>query len=144
MNRYRRTATTVSLINYHFVFCSRYRRRIFLIPKLEERFKQITRDVCAENGIDILAMECHIDHVQLFLSALSQISIPEIMNLIKGRTSYIIRNEFPQVRFMPSPWTRSYFVSTAGNVSAETIRWYVETQKTRSQKGDEYHAYSKT
>ena len=66
MNRYRRTATTVSFINYHFVFCSRY-RRIFLIPKLEERFKQITRDVCAENGIDILAMECHIDHVHLFL-----------------------------------------------------------------------------
>ncbi len=132
MNRYRRTTTTVSLINYHFVFCPRYRRKIFLIPKLEERFKQIIHDICAENGIGILAMECHIDHVHLFLSALPQISIPEIMNLIKGRTSYIIRKEFPQVRFMPSLWTRSYFVSTAGNVSVETIRWYVETQKTRS------------
>ena len=132
MNRYRRTTTTVSLINYHFVFCPRYRRKIFLIPKLEERFKQIIHDICAENGIGILAMECHIDHVHLFLSALPQISIPEIMNLIKGRTSYIIRKEFPQVRFMPSLWTRSYFVSTAGNVSVETIRWYGETQKTRS------------
>ncbi|MCY9502365.1 IS200/IS605 family transposase, partial [Paenibacillus larvae] len=27
MQEYRRTATTVSLINYHFVFCPRYRRK---------------------------------------------------------------------------------------------------------------------
>ncbi|MCI7322723.1 MAG: IS200/IS605 family transposase, partial [Lachnospiraceae bacterium] len=34
-NDYKRTATTVSLINYHFVFCPRYRRKIFLIPGVE-------------------------------------------------------------------------------------------------------------
>ncbi|MCY9774255.1 IS200/IS605 family transposase, partial [Paenibacillus larvae] len=28
MQEYRRTATTVSLINYHFVFCPRYRRKV--------------------------------------------------------------------------------------------------------------------
>ncbi|MEC1957082.1 IS200/IS605 family transposase, partial [Bacillus anthracis] len=27
--------------------------------------------------------------------------------------------------------TRSYFISTAGNVSSETIQYYVESQKTR-------------
>jgi len=29
-NEYLKTKTTVSLINYHFVFCPRYRRKIFL------------------------------------------------------------------------------------------------------------------
>ncbi len=33
-NKYRKTITTVSLINYHFVFCPRYRRKIFDIQKL--------------------------------------------------------------------------------------------------------------
>ena len=42
-----------------------------------------------------------------------------------------LRKEFPQLNAMPSLWTRSYFVSTAGNVSSETIKWYVNTQKTR-------------
>ncbi|MEB8734182.1 IS200/IS605 family transposase, partial [Bacillus cereus] len=38
MNDYRRAKTTVSLLNYHFVFCPRYRRKIFLNAKVEERF----------------------------------------------------------------------------------------------------------
>ena len=129
---YRRTATTVSLIRYHFVFCTYRRRKIFLIPGIEDRFKELVRDICAENDIEILAMECHADHVHMFVSALPQLSIPEIMKLIKGYTSVHLREEFTQLRFVRNLWTRSYFVSTAGNVSAETIQRYVETQKTRS------------
>ena len=129
---YRRTATTVSLIRYHFVFCTYRRRKIFLIPGIEDRFKELVRDICKENDIEILAMECHVDHVHMFVSALPQLSIPEIMKLIKGYTSVQLREEFTRLRFVRNLWTRSYFVSTAGNVSAETIQRYVETQKTRS------------
>lgn len=45
-NKYRHTNTTVSLINYHFVFCPRYRRKIFLIPNVEERFKELVKIKC--------------------------------------------------------------------------------------------------
>ena len=129
---YRRTATTVSFLNYHIVFCPARRRRIFDIPGVEQRFKELVTEVCAKEDIRILAMECHHDHTHLFLNALPQQSIPDIMNLLKGATSYTLRTEFPELRHMDRLWTRSYFVSTAGNVSAETIRRYVETQKTRS------------
>ena len=47
-NDYRHTNTTVSLINYYFVFCPRYRRKIFLIPKIEQRFKTLVNDKCNE------------------------------------------------------------------------------------------------
>lgn len=130
-NLYRQTKTTTSLIHYHFVFCPRYRRKVFLIPGLETRFKELVQEVCEEHEIEILAMECHKDHVHLFLSALPQFSIPEIMQSIKGKTSRMLRMEFPELAKMPSLWTRSYFVSTAGNVSSKTIEWYVNTQKTR-------------
>jgi len=46
-------------------------------------------------------------------------------------SSKLIRKEFDELSKMPSLWTRSYFVSTAGNVSSETIKKYVESQKTR-------------
>lgn len=130
-NEYKRTQTTVSLINYHFVFCPRYRRKIFNIPHLEDRFKELVIAECEKQGIEILAMECHIDHVHMFVSVLPTMSIVSIMKHVKGCTSHILRNEFPQLKAMPSLWTRSYFVSTAGNVSSETIKWYVNTQKTR-------------
>ena len=130
-NQYKHTATTVSLINYHFVFCPRYRRKIFDIPELEQRFREITMAECEKAGIEILAMECHHDHVHMFVSVLPTHDIPGIMNTVKGSSSRILRAEFSELSKMPGLWTRSYFVSTAENVSSETIKWYVETQKTR-------------
>ena len=53
------------------------------------------------------------------------------MQKIKGVTSRVLRDEFFQLKKMPSLWTRSYFVSTAGNVCSETIKRYVESQKAR-------------
>lgn len=131
-DEYTRTATTVSLINYHFVFCPKYRRKIFNIPMVEDRFKELVGNICDSNSICILAMECHIDHVHLFLRCLPTQSPSEVMKLIKGGTSYTLRREFKCLTHMPTLWTRSYFVSTAGNVCSDTIRRYVETQKTRS------------
>ena len=131
-NQYRRTATTVSLINYHFVFCPRYRRKIFDIPGVEARFKELVSTICEKNAIEILAMECHHDHAHLFLSCLPSQSPSDVMKIVKGGTSKELRSGFGPLAKMQNLWTRSFFVSTAGNVSSETIRWYVATQKTRS------------
>jgi transposase IS200 family protein len=51
-----------------------------------------------------------------------------IARLIKGRSSHVLREDFPFLKKMPSLWTRSTFYSTAGNVSAETIQHYIERQ----------------
>lgn len=131
MDKYRRTNTTVSLVTYHFVFCPRYRRKIFRYPGVEERFKQFVPEMCDELDIVILALECHEDHVHLFLNAPPKLSPADIMAKIKGVTSKKLREEFPSLHHLPSLWTRSYFVSTAGEVSNETIKRYVEQQKTR-------------
>lgn len=130
-NNYIYTNTTVSLINYHFVFCPRYRRKIFLIPSVEERFKTLVKEKCKELEIEIIAIECDKDHTHMFLNCLPIQSPTDIMQHIKGYTSKILREEFQQLSKMPSLWTRSYFVSTAGNVCSETIKKYVENQKTR-------------
>jgi putative transposase len=130
-NNYRHTETTVSLINYHFVFCPRYRRKIFLIPNVEERFKILVKEKCKELNINIIALECNKDHTHMFLNCLPTQSPSYIMQQIKGYTSKILRKEFVELSKMHSLWTRSYFISTAGNVCSETIKKYVENQKTR-------------
>lgn len=116
--RYRRTKTTVSLINYHFVFCPKYRRKIFLFPGVEERFKTYTKEICEQKKIQ-------------FLQCLPDQSPSDIMRWIKGASSRTLRDEFPELAGMTSLWTRSFFVSTAGSVSSDTIQRYVEEQKTR-------------
>lgn len=131
MENYRRTTTTVSLINYHFVFCPRYRRKIFLDGKVEQRFKEMVYEICESMKIKVIALECDKDHTHMFLNAPPTLSPSNIMAKIKGVTSKQLREEFPHLRHLQSLWTRSYFVSTAGNVSSQTIKRYVEQQKTR-------------
>ena len=132
MEEYRRTKTTVSFINYHFVFCPRYRRQIFLDSKVEQRFKEMVHEICESLKIEIVALECDKDHTHMFLNTLPTFSPANIMAKIKGVTSKQLREEFPHLRHLPSLWTRSYFVSTAGDVSSEMIRRYVEGQKKRN------------
>lgn len=131
MEKYRRNNINVSLINYHFVFCPRYRRKIFLNPDVEERFKKLVQEVCNEINISVITMECDEDHVHLFLNTSPTLSPADIMAKIKGVTSKKLRGEFPHLQHLASLWTRSYFVSTAGNVSSQTIKNYVEQQKKR-------------
>ena len=82
-NKYRHTNTTVSLINYHFLFCPRYRRKIFLIPNVEERFKELVEIKCKELEIEIIAIECDKDNTHMFLNCLPTLSPSDIMQQIK-------------------------------------------------------------
>ena len=67
----------------------------------------------------------------MFLNCPPALSPSDIMQQIKGYTSKILRAEFTELSKMPGLWTRSYFVSTAGNVCSDTIKKYVEEQKKR-------------
>jgi REP element-mobilizing transposase RayT len=132
MEKFRKTSITVSLINYHFVFCPRYRRKIYLDSKVEQRFKEIVYEICESLKIRVVALECDKDHAHMFLNTLPTVSPADMIARIKGVTSKQLREEFPHLQHLPSLWTRSYFVSTAGNVSSETIKRYVENQKKRN------------
>ena len=104
---------------------------MFDVAGVEEYFRKLLAEVCGQHDLQILAMECHHDHVHLFVSAPPTTAPYEIMKWIKSATSRKIRMQFPALKSMSALWTRSYFVSTAGNVSSAAIQNYVETQKTR-------------
>ena len=122
------------MVNYHFVFALRYRRKIFLIDGVEARFKELVHQICEQNDIDILALECHIDHCHLFVNCPPKLSPADVMrNRLKSKIpAWLLRKEFSEFAKVPNMWTRSYFVSTAGSVSNDIIQRYIETQKTRS------------
>ena len=95
------------------------------------RFKELVQQICEKEDFKIVAMETDEDHCHIFLNALPTYSPADIMAKMKGGISKILREAFTHLNRMPSLWTRSYFVSTAGNVSSQTIRQYVEMQRKR-------------
>ena len=75
-------------------------------------------------------MEVLPDHVHLLVGCDPQFGIHRLVKLLKGYSSHALRSEFPNLkRRLPSLWTNSYFVSTTGGVTLDTLKRYVESQK---------------
>jgi len=102
-----------------------------LVNAVRERLDTLIREVAAELACTVIAMEIMPDHLHLFLSAPPTLAPHQIVRRIKGRSSRVLRQEFRHLLRLPSLWTRSYFCSTAGNVSSHTIQCYIAEQRTR-------------
>ncbi len=116
---------SVGLSIVHLVFVPKRRKPVFK-GDIRNRLYQIWQELATEKGWDIRACEIAPDHVHLFIEFPPTIPIHLIVKFLKGRSSNILRKEFPELLKLPSLWSKSYFFSTAGNVSATTIQKYIE------------------
>lgn len=101
MQEYRRKATSVSLINYHFVWCPKYRRHV-LGGAVKMRLETLMGEVAAELDCEVLALEVMADHAHLFLSCPPTLAPCQIVFRVKGRSSRKLRQEFSHLRRLPS------------------------------------------
>jgi putative transposase len=124
---YQHERHTVHLVVYHMIWCPKRRRKI-LIGAIKARLEQLLRELASERGWTILELAIEPDHVHLFLRGDPYTAPSDIARLFKGRSSHVLREEFPELLKLPSLWTHSFFVSTAGNVSQEVIQRYIERQ----------------
>lgn len=70
------------------------------------------------------------DHVHLLVECDPQYGIHRLVKQIKGRSSRLLRLEFPSLkRRLPTLWTNSYFVATCGGAPLEVIKQYVANQR---------------
>src|SRR5512135_2174015 len=102
---------------------------------LQQRQSEAVEPCNNETALDleseVLALEVMPDHLHLFLSTTPQWAPNQLVGRLKGKSARVLRQEFPELLRMPSLWTRSFFCSTAGNVSSETIARYIAEQTTR-------------
>jgi putative transposase len=88
--------------------------------------------VITQKGAWLIELETMPDHVHLLVEVDPQFGIHKLVKAIKGRSSRVLRQEFPWVRSrLPTLWTISYFVATVGGAPLSVIKGSVENQKTR-------------
>lgn len=121
----------LSMIHYHLVFCPRYRRRIFSIDGVENRFVELLTQICGQKKYDIVSLECGPDYCHLRVNVSPSVSAHDVMKDVKAATSSALRDEFPELSQMRTVWTRNFLATTAENMSLETVKGYVEAQKKR-------------
>lgn len=114
---------------YHVVWCPKYRRPV-IEDAVDERLKQIIREVCAERECNLIELETMPDHVHLLVECDPQYGIHRLVKQIKGQSSRILRQEFDSLRSrLPTLWTNSYFVATVGGAPLGVIKQYVANQR---------------
>jgi putative transposase len=114
---------------YHVVFCSKYRRKV-LVDGVDVRLTAIVHEVAAATASDVLELAVLPDHVHLLLGVDPQLGIHRLVKRIKGRSSRLLRLEFPWLtQRLPTLWTNSYFVSTTGGDPLAAITAYIESQR---------------
>ena len=117
-------------IMYHFVLITKYRYKI-LTGDVAVRCRELLRQTCATKGIEIMRGAIAPEHVHMLLKCPTTLSPAEVMQLLKGRSSRMLQQEFPVLRkryYGQHMWARGYFCGTVGVVDEATIREYVEKQ----------------
>src|SRR5579859_5537520 len=127
--RYKSNRDVYYSCKYHVVFCPKYRRKV-LIEGIAERLTSIIQEVCQEHQAEIVSLEVMPDHVHVLVECDPQFGIHRLVRLMKGRSSRLLRREFPVLkRKLPTLWTNSYFVSTVGRAPLSVMKQYIEDQK---------------
>ncbi|MCD6318353.1 IS200/IS605 family transposase [Candidatus Aerophobetes bacterium] len=124
--------TCVYNIWYHVVWSTKYRRKV-LVNKVADTCKELFAGTARENDFTIKAMEIMPDHVHLFISAHPKYAPSAIVKKLKGISGKWLFERHPELRKIYRKnklWNPSTYYGTSGDVSKETIRKYIEMQRT--------------
>src|SRR4051812_10274952 len=111
---YKSNRNVIYSCKYHVVWCPKFRRPV-LTEGIDERLKAILRDVGAETRTELIEVDVRADHVHLLVEVDPQFAIHKFVKRAKGRSSRLLRQEFPRLRSrLPTLWTNSYFCATVG------------------------------
>ena len=113
---------------YHVIWCPKYRRRVLVGP-VERRLKEIIAEVVVEFDGVVIEVETMPDHVHLLVEVPPQVAPSRLVQILKGRSSRLLRREFPHLARMRCLWSPSWFIFTVGGAPLDGVRRYVENQK---------------
>jgi len=125
-------SSAVYNINYHIVWCPKFRIPI-LVGKVKEFVEEQLETIAQTKGYKILEARVMLGHIHLFIKADPFNSPTNMLKIFKGVTGLRMSRKFPEIDsklWRGVMWSPSYYVGTAGNVSADTIERYLREQQT--------------
>ncbi|WP_339315669.1 IS200/IS605 family transposase [Paenibacillus sp. FSL R10-2734] len=133
MSEVKRGRGYVYSIQYHIVWCVKYRHKV-LQGKLDVRLKEIWSQIALDNNFIISEMESDEDHVHLLIDCSPQHSIPSMIKALKGVSARLLFKEFPDLKKKlggGNLWNPSYFIATVSENTESQIREYIQNQKVK-------------
>ena len=130
MRNYRKSSHSIYDIKYHIVWITKYRKPV-LRCEIAERARDLIQEICKSRDVEIIKGHISRDHVHIFVSVPPHISVSNLVQSIKGKTSRKTLSEFRRLNLAfwgRHFWGRGYFAASSGNVTDEVIMKYIEQQ----------------
>jgi putative transposase len=118
------------MIHLHIVWITKYRKPV-LQNEVAHKVRDIIREICNRENVDIMKGHVSKDHVHLLVSIPPQVTIRRLVQKMKGKSSYKVLHEFQHLRkqfWGRHFWARGYFCCSSGNVTDEIIMDYIAKQ----------------
>ena len=115
---------------YHVVFVPKYRQRA-IYGTLRKQIGGILRDLCQQQGVEIVEGHVMADHIHLCLSIPPKYSVAHTIGFLKGKSAILIhRGCLGQKRNCTGLhfWAKGYCVSTVG-LDEQTIVRYIQNRE---------------
>ena len=128
---YKKASHTTYDLKYHIIWCTKYRYRV-LIGEVGTRVRELIREICLANYVEIISGSLSSDHVHILVSVPPSISISKLMQYVKGKSSRKVMMEFVHLRkryWGQHIWARGYFAVTVGNLNEQQVQEYIENQE---------------
>ena len=128
---YRTGAHTKYDIKAHIVWIPKYRKKV-LKGELALRVRDILRQIAQQHEVHILSGKVASDHVHLFISYPTTMSLAKLVQYLKGGSAYRLMQEFPHIKktsWGQHFWARGYFAVSSGTITDEMIKQYIDEQE---------------
>lgn len=115
---------------YHIVWIPKYRKRL-MEGVIAKRIEELLHECAAVNRWEIHELNMQLDHVHMLVQLRPNISVSYAVQLFKGGSSKVIREEFPElIEYLwgENFWAEGYFSETIGQVNEDTMREYIKNQ----------------
>ena len=119
-------------IQYHLVWCVKYRRKILTI-EIEKDLIEILNKIAKDNNFEILECNGDLDHVNLLINCSPQHYIPDMIKALKGVSARLLMKKYGEYinerLWGGHLWNPSYFIATVSENTEKQIREYIQNQK---------------
>mgnify|MGYP005762869515 CR=1 FL=1 len=120
--------------HFHLIWVTKYRNQIFTTSQLVNEMKDILRYVAGLHEITIEKMEVMPDHVHMLISFMPKYSATNVVKALKGGSARIFLRRHPEIKqqqfWSGNLWSRSYYMSTLGDMSKDVVERYIANQRT--------------
>ena len=97
LDDYHTSAHATWSCKYHLVFCPKYRGRI-LHGEVGRLARDMIRQQCQWNGVEVLGGHVSRDHVHMLLEIPPKLAVSKLVGLVKGKTAIRMFERMPALR----------------------------------------------